>query len=351
MREIVVISGKGAPRPAPKYQAVAIRADIDALPIQEAVPVDYASCAPGVMHACGHDIHTSMLLGTAKILKSLENEFSGSVKLFFQPSEETVGGADQMIKAGCLKGPDVGAVLGFHIAPACPTGSIQFCPGKMNAATCDLLIDVEGVSCHGAHPEGGIDAIVAASQIVTALQSIPSRNLAPTNAGIITIGTFHGGTKSNIVSGAASLTGTMRALDPNTMAVLKERSRRISQDIASGYGATAHVTQIDGYPALINSQFLFEQIRPLAEKLVGRENIYYMEAPSLGADDFAFFCQACDSLYMNLGVNSGREEHEQKLHNEHLAPDENAMKTGILMELMGALTLLELSAEPGADAL
>lgn len=340
-----VIQGKAAPQPAPKYEAVAIRADIDALPIQEAVASDFASCNPGVMHACGHDIHTAMLLGTAKILKSLENEFSGAVKLFFQPSEETIGGANQMIQAGCMQQPNVGAVLGFHVAPACPTGSIQFCRGKMNAATCDLLIDVEGVSCHGAHPEGGVDAIVAASQIVTALQSIPSRNLAPTDAGIITIGTFHAGTKANILAGSASLCGTMRALDPETMAVLKKRSRQISEDIAAGYGATAHVTQIDGYPALINSEFLFEQIEPLAEKLVGRENISYMDAPSLGADDFAFFCQACDSLYMNLGVNSGREEQNQKLHSEYFNPDENAMKTGILMEVMGVLTLLDLPAD------
>ena len=137
----------------------------------------------------------------------------------------------------------------------------------------------------------------------------------------------------------------MRALDPETMAVLKKRSRQISEDIAAGYGATAHVTQIDGYPALINSEFLFEQIESLAEKLVGRENISYMDAPSLGADDFAFFCQACDSLYMNLGVNSGREEQDQKLHSEYFNPDENAMKTGILMEVMGVLTLLDLPAD------
>lgn len=337
-----VIQGKGDPRTAPKYEAVGIRADIDALPIQEAnTHLPFCSQNPGVMHACGHDIHTSMLLGTAKILKSMENEFSGAVKLFFQPAEETVGGADQMIKDGCMENPKVEAVLGFHVAPTVPSGNIQFCKGKMNAATCDLLIDVEGVSCHGAHPEGGVDAIVAASQIVTALQSIPSRNLAPTNAGIITIGTFNAGTKANIVAGRADLKGTIRALDMETMTTLKKRSKTIAEGVAAGYGAVAHVTQIDGYPPLINSQELFEKIEPMAEHLVGRDKISYMNDPSLGADDFAFFCQACDSLYMNIGTNRGTEEYEQVLHNEHFDPDENAMKNGMLMEIMGALTLLE----------
>ena len=335
-----IIEGKAPRAEGYKYEAVGIRADIDALPIQESADVPFRSVNDGVMHACGHDMHAAMLLGAAKILKTLENEFAGTVKLFFQPAEETVGGADQMIKDGCMEGPAVGAVLAFHVAPYLPTGTIEFCRGKMNAATCDLNIEVEGVSCHGAHPEGGINAIVVGSQIVTALQSIISRNLSPTNAGIITVGQFHAGVKDNVVAGSAKLTGTIRALDPVTMNTLKTRVTATAEGICAGYGAKAHVTLVDGYPALINGDEIGAEMEALAEEHIGRENIVFMAEPSLGADDFAFFTQMCDGVYMNVGTNSGKEEHPQNIHNEWYNPDEEAMKNGMLMEVLGALKLL-----------
>jgi amidohydrolase len=245
-----------------------------------------------------------------------------------------------MIKDGCMEGPAVGAVLAFHVAPYLPTGTIEFCRGKMNAATCDLNIEVEGVSCHGAHPEGGIDAIVVGSQIVTALQSIISRNLSPTNAGIITVGQFHAGVKDNVVAGSAKLTGTIRALDPVTMNTLKTRVTTTAEGICAGYGAKAHVTLVDGYPALINGDEIGAEMEALAEEHIGRENIVFMAEPSLGADDFAFFTQMCDGVYMNVGTNSGKEEHPQNIHNEWYNPDEEAMKNGMLMEVLGALKLL-----------
>ncbi|MGN0715367.1 MAG: M20 family metallopeptidase [Anaerovoracaceae bacterium] len=336
-----VIEGKAPAGGSRKYEAVGIRADIDALPIQEAVDCPFKSVNDGVMHACGHDMHAAMLLGSAKILKTLENEFSGTVKLFFQPAEETVGGADQMIQDGCMENPQVGAVLAFHVAPYLPTGTIEFRRGKMNAATCDLQIEVEGVSCHGAHPEGGVDAIVTASQIVTAFQSILSRNLAPTNAGIITVGQFHAGTKDNIVAGSAHLSGTIRALDPDTMKTLKRRITETAEGIAAGYGAKAHVQLTDGYPSLINSDEICSEMEALAERMLGKEKMYFMPEPSLGADDFAFFTQRCDGLYMNVGTNSGKEAKPQNIHSEYYHPDEDAMKNGILMEVLGSLQLLE----------
>ena len=336
-----VIEGKAPASGQRKYEAVGIRADIDALPVTEAVECEFKSVNDGVMHACGHDMHAAMLLGAAKVLKTLENEFSGTVKLFFQPAEETVGGADQMIKDGCMEGPAVGAVLAFHVAPYLPTGTIEFCRGKMNAATCDLNLTVEGVACHGAHPEGGIDSIVVASQIVTALQSIISRNLSPTNPGIITVGKFIAGTAENVVAGSAQLTGTIRALDPDTMKTLKTRITTTAEGIAAGFGAKAHLSLIDGYPALINSDEVCAEMEALALEHLGRDMMYYMPEPSLGADDFAFFTQMCDGVYMNVGTNSGKEEHPQSLHNEWYNPDEEAMKNGILMEVLGSLKLLQ----------
>ena len=336
-----VIEGKAEAAGERKYEAVGVRADIDALPIQEAVEWEFKSVNDGVMHACGHDIHAAMLLGTAKILKTLENEFAGTVKVFFQPAEETVGGAEFMIKDGCMEGPKVEAMLAFHVAPYLETGVVEFCRGKMNAATCDVIIEVEGVSCHGAHPEGGVDAVVVGANIVGALQSIISRNLSPTNSGIITNGQIHAATKDNIDAGSARMSGTLRALDPDTMKTLKNRVKTTAENVAAAYGATAKVTLVDGYPALINSDYVCGEMEKLAEELIGREKMYYMPEPSLGADDFAFFTQMCDGLYMNVGTNSGKEEHVQNIHNEYYKPDEECMKTGVLMEVLGALTLLE----------
>jgi amidohydrolase len=308
---------------------IVLRADYDAL----ALP------GGGAAHLCGHDGHAAALCGAALLLegKSVGRE----VFFLFQPAEETVGGAAQMIADGCMENPPVGAVFGFHVAAREKTGYAEFCRGKMNAATCDLLIEVEGVSCHGAHPEGGVDAIVVGSQIVTALQSIPSRNLSPTNAGIVTVGQFHAGTKDNIVAGYARLSGTLRALDPVTMNTLKTRAKELAEGIAEGYGAKAHVTLTDGYPALINNDELCEEMVAMTEELIGRDKIVFMPEPSLGADDFAFFAQCSDALYMSIGTNPGTEPYEQNIHNEHYKPDEASMHNGVLLEVMWALTALE----------
>ena len=334
------VPGSGS-APSGKYTGLGIRADFDALPISEESGVAWASQNPGVMHACGHDMHTAMLLGTAMVLQSMPEAFGGNVKLLFQPNEEAEGGAENMIKAGCMEDPAVDAVIAFHIEPGIPSGYIQLCPGKMNAATCDVHITVEGVACHGAHPDRGIDAILAASQIVTALQAVVARNLAPPQPGVVTIGQFHAGNASNVVAGIAELSGTLRALDMKTMAQIKTLVKQTAEGIAAGFGAKAIVTLTDGYPSLENNIELGKTLEQLAVELVGKDHIDYMEAPSLGADDFAFFTQYCDGVYMNVGTTpkdwSGKP---QALHSEFLCPDEEAMKTGILMEAMAALRLL-----------
>ena len=334
------VFGKG-PAPSGKYTGLGIRADFDALPITEATGLPYASTNAGVMHACGHDMHAAMLLGAGMVLQAMPELFGGSVKLLFQPNEEADGGADNMIKAGCMKDPDVNAVIAFHIEPGIPTGWIQFCPGKMNAATCDLDITVEGVACHGAHPDRGIDAILAASSIVTALQAVVARNLAPTQPGVVTVGQFHAGNADNVVAGTARLTGTLRALDMKTMAQIKQLVTQTAEGVAAGYGAKAIVKLTDGYPSLENDIELGKRLQELAIELVGADHLDYMEDPSLGADDFAFFTQYCDGVYMNLGTTpEGWDGKPQALHNEYLCPDEEAMKTGILMAVMTAVTLL-----------
>ena len=248
------VPGKG-PAPSGKYTGLGIRADFDALPITEESGVAWASQNPGVMHACGHDMHTAMLLGTAMVLQSMPEAFGGNVKLLFQPNEEAEGGAENMIKAGCMEDPAVDAVIAFHIEPGIPSGYIQLCPGKMNAATCDVHITVEGVACHGAHPDRGIDAILAASQIVTALQAVVARNLAPTQPGVVTIGQFHAGNASNVVAGTAELSGTLRALD----CLEKEGSGEISQRQLEEVCHSAHPTMTEILKKLEKKGFIETQ--------------------------------------------------------------------------------------------
>lgn len=336
---IATIEGRGA-APCGKYTGLGIRADFDALPIQEETGLEYASRNSGMMHACGHDIHAAILLGAGMLLSEMRDSFGGSVKLLFQPAEETVGGAKAMIEAGCMENPDIDAVIALHVAPDVRSGRIQFCPGKMNAATANLFINVEGVSCHGAHPHEGVDALLAASNIVIALQAVVARNLSPTQPGVVTIGTFHSGQKENVIAGSAKMTGTLRALDMDTMNTIKRYVKATAEGIASAYGAKAHVRISDGYPSLENDIKLGLVMESLAKELLGEENVEYMEAPSMGADDFAFFTQYCDGVYINLGTTTGKEAHPQKLHNEFFSPDEEAMKAGILMETMAAFKLL-----------
>ncbi|MBO4289490.1 MAG: amidohydrolase [Lachnospiraceae bacterium] len=325
---------------AGKYKGVAIRADFDALPILEETGLPYASQNPGVMHACGHDVHTAVLLGSAMVLNRLAGRFGGNVKFFFQPSEEKDGGADNMIKAGCMTDPPVDAVFGLHINPTLPTGHLQFCPGPMNAATCTIYIDVEGIGCHGAHPDTGVDTILVASHIVTALQAITARNLPPTTPGIVTIGSFHSGTKSNIIPPTARLEGTLRAMTMDVMDILKQNLVRTVENVAAAFGAKATVTLQDGCPCLENDPAMTELLMGIGAELFGEDHIRVMPAPSLGGDDFAFFSNYCDGCYFNLGTSTGNEEHPQFLHNEFLCPDEESMKAGILMEVITALKLL-----------
>lgn len=328
-----------------KEPAVGIRGDIDALPILEETGLPYASQNPGVMHACGHDIHTAALLGTAKVLKGMEKELPGTVRLFFQPAEETTGGAKDMIEAGYMENPHISHTLGLHVQPTLPWDVVEVPLGKMNAATCEIAIRVRGLSCHGAHPEKGVDAILAASHIVIALQSISSRYFAPTTPVIVTIGVLNGGTKENIVAGEVHMSGTLRALENGVMARIKELAKRTAEETAKAYGAVAEVTFRDGYPALVNDRATSELVADTVKQLYGPEKLAYMDEPSLGADDFAYFANAAKSCYFNIGTLPGADAPAQSLHNERFAPDERCLGVAIAMEVAGALRLLNEEAE------
>lgn len=321
-------------------RTVGIRADIDALPVAEQTGLAYASLNPGVMHACGHDMHTAILLGTAAVLKQNADTLPGTVKLFFQPSEETIGGAKQMIDAGCLEGPHVENVIALHVDPMTDLGKLKFTKGCMNAATTEMELTVRGKACHGAHPDTGIDVLPPACSIVAALQTIVSRNLAPTTPAVVTVGTFQSGTAKNVISGEAKLGGTIRALDLDVMAYLKERVQKIAVDTAEAYGASCEVFFEDSYPPLQNSDELSALLLPAMEEVFGTENILRNEIPSLGADDFSYFTQTCRGLYFDLGTHDPRSDEYFPLHSEYFAPQEEAVKVGMLAELTAVYTIL-----------
>ena len=321
-------------------RTVGIRADIDALPVAEQTELAYASLNLGVMHACGHDMHTAILLGTAAILKQNADTLPGTVKLFFQPSEETIGGAKQMIDAGCLEDPHVENVIALHVDPMTDLGKLKFTKGCMNAATTEMELTVRGKACHGAHPDTGIDVLPPACSIVAALQTIVSRNLAPTTPAVVTVGTFQSGTAKNVISGEAKLGGTIRALDLDVMAYLKKRVQKIAVDTAEAYGTSCEVFFEDSYPPLRNSDELSALLLPAMEEVFGTENILRNEIPSLGADDFSYFTQTCRGLYFDLGTHDPCSDEYVPLHSEPLAPPEEAVKVGMLAELTAVYTIL-----------
>lgn len=330
-----VIYGKDPDR------AIGIRADIDALPIYEKTAVPFCSKNPGVMHACGHDMHTAILLGTAEILNQMRDELPLSVKLFFQPSEETIGGARQMIEAGCLKSPQVVGVIGLHVDPAVPSDSVEFTEGAMNAASCEFFVTVHGVPCHGAHPTDGIDPLLPACEMVSALQTVITRKIVATDSAVITVGQFHSGTKNNIIPSETKFSGIIRTLKNDQRQYIKDKVEEICTGIASAHGATCTVEFSDSYPALINDSLLFDIMTEASAEILGKDKVISYNVPSLGADDFSYFCQYSRGLYYNVGVAEKNQPSTPPVHSDIFCPDEEALRTGMLTEIYGTLKIME----------
>lgn len=302
------------------------RAELDALPVTEKTGLEFSSVNEGVMHACGHDIHLATVVGMMLHLKKHEDELPFTVKALLQPAEESVGGADKMIKLGCMENPHVDEVYGIHVDPTIPTGSITLMPGVMNAAVMDFDIKILGQSCHSAHPDQGVDAIVIAGSLISSLQSIPSRNFAPTTPVILTIGKINGGTKSNIVCGEVNMTGTLRALSSDVINELGARVKKLSESVAESFGGSAVVTLHKGYPELYNDKEKTNALIEKCEKILGKENVIIMNDASLGADDFAYFSKAAPGCYFNIGCRKEDQGDDQVLHGEYFSPDEECMK-------------------------
>ena len=338
---VVGILKGGKPGPV-----VALRADMDGLPVIERVPLPFASKVKtiyngnevGVMHACGHDTHVSILLGVATVLSGIKNELKGTVKFIFQPAEEGVmageeGGAEMMIKEGVLENPKVDVIFGLHINSQTEVGTIKYKPGSMYASVNDMKIIVKGKSAHGAAPWSSIDPIVVSAQIINNLQSIVSRNLNITqNAGIVTIGAINGGNRGNIIPEKVEMLGTIRALSVDDEKLLIERVRQVTTKTAESAGAVAEVIipYSSHYPITFNNVALTEKMLPSLQKTAGINNVQ-VTVPITGGEDFSFFAQKVPGLFFFLGgmVKGGNPLTTPSHHTPDFYIDESGFKTGV----------------------
>jgi amidohydrolase len=314
-----------------KIRTLAIRADMDALPIQEANDVPYKSQHDGVMHACGHDGHTAIAMITAYYLSQHQNDFAGTVKIIFQPAEEGPGGAKPMIEAGVLQNPTVDAIIGLHLWNNLPLGTIGVRSGALMAAVERFNLTIQGKGGHGAMPHQTVDSIVLASQIVTALQTIVSRNVNPIDSAVVTVGQFNAGTAKNVIADTASLAGTVRYFNPNLAEFFHHRIESIVAGMCTAYGATYQLEYIKFYPPVINDEKITDLVRSVATDLVETPLGIVPECQTMGGEDMSFFLQEVPGCYFFVGSANPDLSLAYPHHHPRFDFDETALATGVEM--------------------
>jgi amidohydrolase len=319
----------------PSDQVIALRADIDALPITEANQVPYRSTNPGVMHACGHDAHTSSLLGTAHILQALKSEFGGTVKCIFQPGEERIpGGASLMIREGVLENPRPRAVLGQHVMPSLEAGKIAIKPGKFMASMDELYVVVRGKGGHAAQPQENIDPVLIASTILVALQQLVSRAADPRMPTVLSFGKMVAQGATNIIPNEVYLEGTFRTLDEQWRQQAHERMKKIAEGMAESMGGHCEFKIVRGYPYLRNEERLAAEVRQLAGEYMGPENVLEWDIWMAG-EDFAYYSQQTDACFYLLGAGNPAKGITSSLHTPTFEVEEQALalSTGLMAYL------------------
>ncbi len=334
---VATVQGKN-----PSKQVVALRADMDALPIQEKNEVSYKSTVSGVMHACGHDVHTASLLTTSRILNELREHFEGTVKFIFQPGEEkNPGGASLMIKDGVLRNPEPKSIVGQHVMPLIPVGKIGFREGMYMASCDEIYLTVIGKGGHGAAPDLAVDPIVIASHIVIALQQIISRNASPKQPTVLTFGNIIGEGATNIIPNEVKIAGTFRAMNEEWRESALQKIKKMAESIAEGMGGKCEVNISRGYPFLQNDPALTKRIRSAAEQYVGKENIVDLDI-TLGAEDFSYYSQVIPASFYRLGTRNESKGITSYVHTPTFNIDEEALR--IAPGLMAWMALCELKA-------
>ncbi len=330
---IGIIKGKN-----PESRVVALRADMDALPILEENDIDYKSTNAGVMHACGHDVHTTCLLGAAKILQELKNEWEGTVKLIFQPGEEkNPGGASLLIKENVLENPRPSAIFGLHVHPGLQIGKLSFRAGKAMASADELYITIKGKGGHAAAPHLCIDPILIASHLIIALQQVVSRNNDPHNPSVLSITSFNGGSTTNVVPNEVKLKGTFRAMDETWRFKAHKLITQITHNLVQSMGGEADLLIDVGYPCVYNNEGLHEVAKNIAIDFMGNAQLVEETEKRMGAEDFGYYSQQIPGCFYRLGVMNVEKGITAGVHTPTFNIDENAIETGIgMMATLGA---------------
>jgi len=313
-------------------KTIGVRADIDALPIIDKKKCSYKSKTTGRMHACGHDAHTAILLGTAKILNKNKHLFSGNVKLLFEPAEETTGGAPIMIREGVLENPRVDALIGLHVTEDVDCGKIRIKKDMVNAASNAFVIKIHGKGAHGAHPDNSIDPIVIASHLIISLQTIVSREVSPVNPSVITIGSIHGGTAENIIPEEVIIKGTIRTATKEDRIFVTERVKQVTNGICNTLRATADIVIEEGYPCLYNDSDMTDSVIESAKGVIGIDNIMEQLNPSMGVESFAYFANERPSAFYFLGTGNKIKKTDMPAHGSYFDIDEDSISIGVALQ-------------------
>ena len=323
----------------PSERVIALRADMDALPIHEENEVPYASTVAGVMHACGHDVHTTCLLGAARILHELRDKWDGRIKLIFQPGEErNPGGASILIREGVLENPKPTHIIGLHVHPLLETGKVSFAPGKVMASADELFFTIRGKGGHAAKPYLTADTILAASELVVALQQVVSRNNNPFSPSVLSICAIQGGFTTNVIPAEVKLMGTFRAMDENWRKEAHKRIHEIAQGVAISSGASIDVHVDLGYPSVVNDAALTPRVKEHAEAFMGQTSVEEMEL-SMGAEDFGYYTQIIPGCFFRLGTGNKQLGITSNVHTPTFDVDERSIETGIgIMAYLGAIS-------------
>jgi amidohydrolase len=331
-----IIKGKD-----PNSRVIALRADMDALPIQEQNEITYKSKNEGVMHACGHDVHTAILLGAAKILSELKNEWEGTVKLIFQPGEErNPGGASYMIKEGVLENPKPQGIFGLHVHPALDLGKLSFRKGRAMASADEIYITIKSKGGHAATPHLTADTVLIASHLIVSLQQIISRNNNPTSPSVLSICSIQGGHTTNVIPSEVKLMGTFRAMDETWRYKAHELIRKLATGLVESMGAEIDLHIDVGYPTVDNDPALTATASKLADEFMGKENVSETEI-RMGAEDFGYYTQAIPGCFYRLGVRNTEKGIIHNVHTPQFNIDERAIETGMgMMAWLGASAVI-----------
>lgn len=321
-------------------KVIGLRADIDGLPMQDKKSCSYSSKVSGKMHACGHDGHTTILLGAAKLLNKNKDKFNGTIKLIFEPAEETTGGAPVMIEEGVLTNPTVDVMCGLHVEETLDVGMIMVRRGTVNAASNPFNITIKGSGGHGAYPDTAIDPIVMAAHVVTSLQSIVSREIKPVNPSVVTIGSIHGGTAQNIIPSEVKLSGIIRTMTNEDREFAKVRLKEIVNGVCTTFRGSAEIEIEESYPCLYNDDNMVKILEDSAKNVIGAENVKVQKNPKLGVESFAYFANKVPSVFYFLGIRNEEKGIIHPAHNSLFDIDEDALPIGVAIQCEVAMNYL-----------